>query len=79
MDFMHDQLIDGRSFRTFNVIDDFNREGLGIEVDFSLPAPRVIRALDRIIEWRGVPLVIRRDNVLYWEAYEELRQQASVH
>jgi len=31
---MHDQLGDGRSFRTFNVIDDFNREGLGIEVDF---------------------------------------------
>jgi len=34
VDFMHDQLGDGRSFRTFNVIDDFNREGLGIEVDF---------------------------------------------
>ena len=62
MDFMHDQLMDGRSFRTFNVIDDFNREGLGIEVDFSLPAPRVIRALDRIIEWRGWPLAIRCDN-----------------
>ena len=43
MDFMHDQLADGRSFRLFNVIDDFNREGLGIEVDFSLPAERVIR------------------------------------
>jgi len=62
MDFMHDQLSDGRSFRTFNVIDDFNREGLGIEVDFSLPASRVIRALDRIIEWRGKPLSIRCDN-----------------
>ena len=35
MDFMADQLADGRSFRTLNVIDDFNREGLGIEVDFS--------------------------------------------
>lgn len=32
---MHDQLSDGRSFRTFNVIDDFNREGLFIDVDFS--------------------------------------------
>jgi hypothetical protein len=39
MDFMHDRLGDGRSFRTFNVLDDYNREGLGIEVDFSLPAP----------------------------------------
>ena len=62
MDFMHDRLEDGRSFRTFNVIDDYNREGLGIEVDLSLPALRVIRALDRIIEWRGKPKVIRCDN-----------------
>jgi putative transposase len=62
MDFMHDQLSDGRSFRTFNVIDDFNREGLGIEVDFSLPAARVVRALDQIIEWRGKPVTIRCDN-----------------
>jgi putative transposase len=47
MDFMHDQFSDGRSYRLLNVIDDFNREGLGIEVDFSLPTERVIRALDR--------------------------------
>ena len=40
MDFMADQLVDGRSFRTLNVLDDFNREGLAIEVDFSLPAAR---------------------------------------
>jgi len=62
MDFMHDQLGDGRSFRAFNVIDDYNRQGLGIEIDFSLPAERVIRALDRIIEWRGKPDAIRSDN-----------------
>jgi len=62
MDFMHDQLSDGRSFRLFNVIDDYNREGLGIEVDFSLPSQRVIRSLDQIIEWRGKPRVIRCDN-----------------
>ena len=37
---MHDQLADSRSYRLFNVIDDFNREGLVIEVDFSLPASR---------------------------------------
>ena len=49
MDFMADQLADGRSFRTLNVIDDFNHEGLGIEVDFSLPAERVVRSLNRII------------------------------
>ena len=62
MDFMSDGLRDGRTIRTFNVIDDYNREGLGIEVDFSLPAPRVIRALDQIIEWRGKPAAIRCDN-----------------
>ena len=62
MDFMADQLADGRSFRTLNVIGDFNREGLGIEVDFSLPAERVVRSLNRIIEWRGKPKVIRVDN-----------------
>jgi len=62
MDFMHDQLEDGRSYRLFNVIDDYNREGLGIEVDLSLPSERVIRALDQIIEWRGKPMQIRCDN-----------------
>ena len=59
MDFMPDQLADGRKFRTLNVLDDFNREGLGIEVDFSLPAVRVVRSLNRIIEWRGAPKLIR--------------------
>ncbi|MDX6851588.1 IS3 family transposase [Gilvimarinus sp. SDUM040013] len=62
MDFMHDQLEDGRNYRLFNVIDDFNREGLAIEVDFALPAERVIRALDQIIEWRGKPKQLRCDN-----------------
>jgi putative transposase len=62
MDFMHDQLADGRSFRAFNVIDDYNREGLCIEVDFSLPSARVIRALEQIFEWRGKPKAIRCDN-----------------
>jgi putative transposase len=46
----------------FNVLDDFNREGLGIEADFSLPVIRVIRALDQIIEWRGKPDRLRCDN-----------------
>lgn len=62
MDFMHDQLEDGRSFRLLNIIDDFNREALGIEVDFSLPTLRVIRTLTQVIAWRGKPQVIRCDN-----------------
>ena len=62
MDFMHDQLETGKSFRLLNVIDDFNREALGIEIDFSISALRVIRALEQIISWRGKPKVIRCDN-----------------
>ena len=62
MDFMADQLADGRSIRTLNVLEDFNREGLCIEVDFSLPAERVVRSLNQIIEWRGQPQAIRVDN-----------------
>ena len=62
MDFMADRLAVGRQFRLLNVLDDFNREGLGIEVDFSLRAERVIRSLDRIIEWRGKPGTVRVDN-----------------
>ena len=37
LDFMHDQLADGGSIWVLNVIDDFNRKALGIEVDFSCP------------------------------------------
>ena len=42
--------------------NDFNREGLTIDADLSLPADRVIRFLDQIIEWRGKPKIIRCDN-----------------
>ena len=62
MDFMPDQLADGRSIRTLNVLDDFNREGLCIDVDFSRPAERVVRSLNQIIKWRGKPQTIRVDN-----------------
>ncbi len=62
MDFMHDQLQDGRSFRLFNLIDDFNREALAIKIDLSLPSARVIRASKQVIAWRGKPSVIRCDN-----------------
>jgi len=50
MNFMHDQLADGRRCRLFNVIDDFNCEGLIIDADISLPAERIIRSLEQIIE-----------------------------
>jgi putative transposase len=62
IDFMSDSLWDGRKFRTLNVIDDFNRRVLAIEVDTSLPAQRVIRVLERLRESRGLPQMIRVDN-----------------
>ena len=62
MDFMCDSLVDGRRFRLLNIIDDYNRESLAIEVDTSLPALRVIRVLQRLIETRSKPQVIRVDN-----------------
>ena len=61
-DFMADALWSGRRFRTFNVLDDFNREALRIEVDTSLPARRIVRALDELIELRGKPATLRVDN-----------------
>lgn len=62
IDFMSDSLVDGRKFRLLNVIDDFNRESLAIEVDTSLPSLRVIRVLERLITLRGKPGNIRSDN-----------------
>jgi putative transposase len=62
MDFMCDSLVDGRRFRLLNIIDDYNRESLAIEIDTSLPSMRVIRTLNRLIETRSKPKVIRVDN-----------------
>jgi putative transposase len=62
MDFMCDSLVDGRRFRLLNIIDEYNRESLAIEIDTSLPALRVIRTLEQLIERREKPQVIRVDN-----------------
>lgn len=62
IDFMSDSLVDGRKFRLLNIIDDFNRESLAVEVDTSLPTLRVIRVLDRLVTERGKPANIRCDN-----------------
>ena len=56
MDFMSDQLWNGKSFRTFNILDAFNCEGLGIDVDFSLPVAQVVRSLSQVIAWRAHPV-----------------------
>ena len=59
---MYDRLSDGRNYRLLNVIDDCSREGLAIEIDFSLPALRVICTLNQLLEWRTKPLATCCDN-----------------
>ena len=59
---MSDALGDGRRVRTFNIIDDYNREALAIEVGISFPAQRVVRVLSQLEEEIGLPEKIRVDN-----------------
>lgn len=62
IDFMSDTLWNGTRFRLLNIIDDYNREVVHIETDFSLPALRLIRVLEYLSEFRGLPKMIRVDN-----------------
>jgi len=62
LDFVHDQLVGGRSLRMLTVVDDHTRECLWIEADRSLSGRRVIQVLDRLIELRGLPDSILTDN-----------------
>lgn len=59
---MHDGLMQGKKFRSFNVIDDYNREALNLTIDTSISSKRVIRELDKLITWRGKPDDLRVDN-----------------
>jgi len=62
LDFMSASLANGRAFRMLNMIDDFNREVLWIEVDTSIPAQRLIRVLNTLADWRDFPNHIRMVN-----------------
>ena len=75
-DFVHEQLSDGRYIRLFNVIADFNRKALGVDVDLSLPPERVVLSLDRLISRRGCLRVIRCAN---WPKYISAALQGEVN
>lgn len=62
MDFMSDSLLNGSKIRILNVVDDYNREYLGYDIARSLPAERVTRTLDDLIDFHGKPRRIRIDN-----------------
>lgn len=61
-DFMSDALNCGRRYRLFNVVDDFNREALHVEVDTSITSERLIRIFERLRRVRGLPQILRTDN-----------------
>jgi putative transposase len=62
LDFVHDQMTDGRRFRVLGVIDECTRECLALVPDTSISGQRVARELSRIIAWRGKPEAILSDN-----------------
>ena len=62
MDFMSNTLFGGKRYRILNIMDEFNREFIEFEVGISLPAIKVIQALQRAVEFRGKPKSIRVDN-----------------
>ena len=62
MDFVSDGFVDGRRLRCLNIVDDFTKECLAIEVDTSLPGRRVVSVLERLAEFRGLPQSVTVDN-----------------
>jgi putative transposase len=62
LDFVTDALADGRRFRILTVVDNFTREALAVDMDFSMPARRVTAVLNRVITDRAIPRMLRTDN-----------------
>jgi putative transposase len=62
LDFQFDQTADGRQLKLLNVIDEYSRECLAIDVDRSINADEVVRCLERLAGQRGAPVYVRFDN-----------------
>ena len=62
MDFVHDQLANGRKFRVLTVVDKWSRESVLLEVDFALTGLSVVRAFNRLAGMRTLPMAITVDN-----------------
>ena len=79
-DFMSDALLHGRRFRTFNVVDDFNRQALHIEIDTSITSMRLVRVFKRLQAEHGLPQVLRTDNgpEFLGEAFTNWAKQAGM-
>jgi len=74
-DFVSDALANGRRFRTFNVLDDFNREAIHIEIDTSINSQRLVRVFEQLQAEHGLPQVLRTDNVLIASDFFTIRPE----
>lgn len=72
-DFVHDQIVDGRSLKLLCVIDEHTRECLAIEVGASLRSQDVILTLSRLMRLYGKPAYIRSDNGAEFTAAKVMR------